>query len=90
MQVASPQHTGVDAGRFFPFGNDADLPPDQREEDGRSVCFDSAPLARRIEILGNARVRLRLHLPRHPGAGDRPALRRRPGRLLHPGHPRRA
>jgi len=60
VQVASPQHTGVDAGRFFPFGNDADLPPDQREEDGRSVCFDSAPLARRIEILGNARVRLRL------------------------------
>ena len=25
----------LDAGRFFPFGNDADLPPDQREEDGR-------------------------------------------------------
>lgn len=58
--VASPQHTGIDAGRFFPFGNDADLPPDQREEDGRSVCFDSAPLAQRLEILGRARVRLRL------------------------------
>ncbi|MFE3602942.1 CocE/NonD family hydrolase [Streptomyces sp. NPDC059142] len=38
--VDSPQHTGVDAGRFFPFGNDADLPPDQREEDARSACFD--------------------------------------------------
>ena len=62
-RVVSPQHTGVDAGRFFPFGNAADLPPDQREEDGRSVCFDSAPLSRRIEVLGNARVRLRLTCP---------------------------
>ncbi|MDJ0342006.1 CocE/NonD family hydrolase [Streptomyces sp. H10-C2] len=60
VRVDSPQHTGVDAGRFFPFGNDADLPPDQREEDGRSVCFDSAPLDDRVEILGRPRVRLRL------------------------------
>ncbi|GAA1718840.1 CocE/NonD family hydrolase [Isoptericola hypogeus] len=58
--VDSPSHTGVDAGRFFPFGNDADLPPDQREEDGRSLCFDSAPLTQPLEILGRARVRLRL------------------------------
>ncbi|MFC9130748.1 CocE/NonD family hydrolase [Streptomyces sp. NPDC057099] len=58
--VRSPLHTGLDAGRFFPFGNAADLPPDQREEDGRSVCFDSAPLDRRVEILGRPRVRLRL------------------------------
>ncbi|MFF5144785.1 CocE/NonD family hydrolase [Streptomyces sp. NPDC013157] len=58
--VRSPLHTGVDAGRFFPFGNAGDLPPDQREEDGRSVCFDSEPLAERVEILGRPRVRLRL------------------------------
>jgi predicted acyl esterase len=38
--VRSPQSTGLDAGRFFPFGNATDLPPDQRAEDGRSVCFD--------------------------------------------------
>ncbi|MEY9840180.1 CocE/NonD family hydrolase [Streptacidiphilus sp. EB103A] len=63
VQVVSPQHTGVDAGRFFPFGNDTDLPPDQREEDGRSVCFDSAPLGDRTEILGNARLRLRVTCP---------------------------
>jgi putative CocE/NonD family hydrolase len=36
----SPQSTGLDAGRFFPFGNATDLPPDQRADDGRSVCFD--------------------------------------------------
>ncbi|MFD7922673.1 CocE/NonD family hydrolase [Streptomyces sp. NPDC059740] len=58
--VASPQHTGVDAGRFFPFGNQADLPPDQREEDGRSVCFDLPELGERLEILGRPAVRLRL------------------------------
>ncbi|MEU1165905.1 3-hydroxyacyl-CoA dehydrogenase NAD-binding domain-containing protein [Streptomyces sp. NPDC005921] len=58
--VRSPLHTGLDAGRFFPFGNAGDLPPDQREEDGRSVCFDSEPLAERVEILGRPRVRLRL------------------------------
>ncbi|MGP4020290.1 CocE/NonD family hydrolase [Saccharopolyspora sp. 5N708] len=58
--VSSPEHTGIDAGRFFPFGNRSDLPPDQREEDGRSVCFDSAPLAERVEVLGRPQVSLRL------------------------------
>ncbi|MEU3342152.1 CocE/NonD family hydrolase [Streptomyces sp. NPDC006668] len=58
--IRSPHHTGIDAGRFFPFGNASDLAPDQREEDGRSVCLDSAPLTERVEILGRPRVRLRL------------------------------
>ncbi|MFF8830704.1 CocE/NonD family hydrolase [Streptomyces sp. NPDC015131] len=66
VTVRSPQHTGLDAGRFFPFGNDADLPPDQRAEDAHSACFDfpvpagAAP----IEILGRPRVALTLR----PGA----------------------
>jgi putative CocE/NonD family hydrolase len=50
--VATPQHCGIDAGRYFPFGNPADLPPDQREEDGRSVCFDTRVLTESTEILG--------------------------------------
>ncbi|TLS45238.1 CocE/NonD family hydrolase [Streptomyces montanus] len=58
--IRTPQHTGLDAGRFFPFGNASDLPPDQREEDGRSVCFDSRTLEERVEVLGRPRVRLRL------------------------------
>ncbi|NNN30593.1 CocE/NonD family hydrolase [Streptomyces sp. S3(2020)] len=57
--VRSPQHTGVDAGRFFPFGNDADLPPDQREEDARSACFEFA-VGAETWVLGRPRVRLRL------------------------------
>ncbi|WP_329614512.1 CocE/NonD family hydrolase [Streptomyces brevispora] len=60
--VDSPQHTGVDAGRFFPFGNDADLPPDQREEDARSVSFEFPVEASPIEILGRPRVRLRIRM----------------------------
>ncbi|MET8131964.1 CocE/NonD family hydrolase [Streptomyces sp. NPDC005251] len=57
--VRSPQHTGVDAGRFFPFGNDADLPPDQREEDARSACFEFE-VAEETWVLGRPRVNLRL------------------------------
>ncbi|MEU7020566.1 CocE/NonD family hydrolase [Streptomyces sp. NPDC046203] len=38
--VDSPQHTGLDAGRFLPCGDDGDPPPDQRAEDAYSACFD--------------------------------------------------
>lgn len=55
--VRSPQHTGVDAGRFFPFGNATDLPTDQRAEDGRSVTFD-LPVGKAFDLLGNVLVRL--------------------------------
>lgn len=58
--VDSPQQTGVDAGRFFPFGNDADLPPDQRDEDAKSVSFEFPVEDAPIEILGRPRVRLRI------------------------------
>ncbi|MFC8362067.1 CocE/NonD family hydrolase [Streptomyces griseorubiginosus] len=57
--VRSPQHTGVDAGRFVPLGNDADLPPDQREEDARSACFEFA-VGAETWVLGRPRVRLRV------------------------------
>jgi putative CocE/NonD family hydrolase len=52
LRIASPQVTGVDAGRWGVFGLPSDLPPDQRAEDGRSLCFDSEPLEERLEILG--------------------------------------
>jgi len=57
--VRSPQSTGLDAGRFFPFGNATDLPPDQRAEDGRSVCFD-LPLDEPLDVLGSVVVDLAL------------------------------
>lgn len=61
--VRSPQHTGVDAGRFLPVGYAGELASDQRAEDGRSLCFDTAPLTGALEILGRPRLRLRLSCP---------------------------
>ncbi|WP_245580346.1 CocE/NonD family hydrolase [Arthrobacter castelli] len=58
--VKSPQHTGMDAGRYFPYGNETDLPPDQRSEDGRSASFDFAPLTEPVELLGKVKLRLKL------------------------------
>ncbi|MFK5582219.1 CocE/NonD family hydrolase [Serinicoccus sp. LYQ131] len=60
VTVRSPWATGQDAGRFFPFGNPADLPPDQRAEDGRSVCLDHPVGEVAVELLGTAVARLRL------------------------------
>ncbi|ALE05030.1 peptidase S15 [Arthrobacter sp. ERGS1:01] len=60
VTVDTPQHVGVDAGRWFPFGNDSDLPPDQRGEDGRSVVFDSAVRTDDLNMLGFPRLNLRV------------------------------
>jgi uncharacterized protein len=47
---------GSESGNWFTFGSDSDFAPDQRGEDGRSLCFDSAPLRERTEMLGYAGV----------------------------------
>lgn len=57
--VKSPQDVGSAAGRYFPFGNESDLPIDQRADDGKSNTFDF-PLTEDIQILGNCKVKLRL------------------------------
>lgn len=58
--IDTPQHNGVDAARFFPFGNLSDLPPDQRSEDGRSVVFETPALDQDINLLGFAHLALRV------------------------------
>lgn len=60
--MRSPQQTGLDAGRFVPFGNDADLPPDQRDEDAKSVSFEFPVEDAPLEILGRPRVKLRIRM----------------------------
>ncbi len=55
-----PQLTGMDAGAWCAGGTPGDWPLDQRAEDGRSLCFTSAPLAAPLEILGTPEVTLRL------------------------------
>ncbi|MEV4918507.1 CocE/NonD family hydrolase [Streptomyces tirandamycinicus] len=69
--VDSPQHTGLDAGSLTPLGEDSDLPPDQRDEDAKSVSFEFT-VAERTEILGRPRVTLRLG----PGAPHGQAVAR--------------
>lgn len=58
--VASPLATGVTFGEWCPYGMSGELPADQRPDDGRSVLFDTMPLAERIEILGAPVVTLDL------------------------------
>lgn len=57
---------GKDAGVWCPFGEDGDLPGDQRQEDGVSLTFDSEPLTERLELLGTPAVTLDVR-------SDRPA-----------------
>ncbi|MGQ0611496.1 MAG: CocE/NonD family hydrolase [Paracoccaceae bacterium] len=59
-RIATPQHLGMQAGEFFPMGLNAEMPGDQRGDDALSVCFDAAPLSEPMELLGGARLRLRL------------------------------
>ena len=64
--VASSLSTGVTFGEWCPYGLAGELPADQRPDDGRSVCFDTEPLAQRLEIFGAAVVTLDL-------ASDKPS-----------------
>jgi hypothetical protein len=65
LAICSPASTGIAAGAWCAFGAGG-LPPDQRPDDARSLCFDSAPLGERVEILGAPAVELVF-------ASDRPA-----------------
>ena len=50
--VRTPQFHGIAAGSWCAFGLNADTPWDQRADDGMAVCFETAPLPERLEILG--------------------------------------
>lgn len=63
--VSSPQTTGLVGGEWCPIWLGPDSPTDQRSDDAGSLCFDSAPLSERLEILGAPVVELEL-------ASDRP------------------
>jgi len=54
--ILSNEATGLDSGRWITGTRVEDYPPDQRSEDGRSLCFTSAPLEERFEILGYPEV----------------------------------
>ena len=63
--VCSPQTVGRQAGSWCPFGRAADQAGDQREDDSRSLVFETPPLDEAVEILGAPVVTLEV-------ASDRP------------------
>ena len=58
--VNTPQHLGMHTGEFFPMGLNAEMPGDQASDDAMSVCFDGAVLAAPLDLLGAARLTLRV------------------------------
>ncbi len=64
VHLRSPQTTGLKGGDFYGYGAEGEGPLDQREDDGKSLVFDSDPLTERLEILGTPEVELDLHCDR--------------------------
>jgi hypothetical protein len=60
MLLASPETVGALSGMWCPHGLTSDDPLDQREEDAKSLVFDTAPLDERVEILGAAIIDVEL------------------------------
>jgi hypothetical protein len=60
QKIRGVQAAGLLSGVWSAFGRPGDLPPDQRQEDGMSLCFDTEPLAHDVEILGFPEVTLKL------------------------------
>jgi uncharacterized protein len=59
ISICSPLWVGLGAGEVGRYGNDADWPGDQREDDGGSLVFVTEPLAEASEILGAPQLHLR-------------------------------
>ena len=64
LAIRSPLDVGMFAGHWVGYGLGPGLPTDQRGEDAGSLVFDSAPLERRIEVLGAPVVELELEADR--------------------------
>jgi predicted acyl esterase len=60
IDLQSPQNTGLCAGEWCGYGSEGELPIDQREDDGKSLCFDAYPLENDLEICGAPVVELEL------------------------------
>jgi hypothetical protein len=58
--LCSPQTVGKCSGSWVPFGRGHDQADDQRDDDARSLLFETPPLDAPIEILGAAIVTLDL------------------------------
>lgn len=52
LAICSPLTVGIAAGEVGRYGQEAEWATDQREDDGGSLVFTGAPLAKAVEILG--------------------------------------
>ncbi len=66
VAICSPAWTGAGAGEWMGAGAPHEAPADQRLDDGFSRCFESAPLAERLELLGAPEIEFEI-------AADKPA-----------------
>ncbi len=63
----SPQTLGLEVGELMPWfqhGPSPEMPGDQRADDGKSLSFDTLPLAKTLEILGTSTAELTLSVDR--------------------------
>ena len=58
--ILGDARAGADAGPYLALGGTADHAPDQRQEDGLALCFDSPPLDAEVDVLGTPAVSLEL------------------------------
>jgi hypothetical protein len=63
-ELVGAQEHGLLAGDWCPYGGPEELPPDQRVEDGLSLCSTSAPLEEPLELLGFPEATLTLSADR--------------------------
>jgi putative CocE/NonD family hydrolase len=62
--VSTPQDCGMAGGEYCAIWLGPELPGDQRIDDEKSVCFDTAPLGERTDIVGAPVLRLRISADR--------------------------
>ncbi len=67
LTIRSPQDCGTACGEFFSLKPDGELPGDQRWDDAGSLCFQTPPLRKDLDILGRPNMRLRVSIDRPIG-----------------------
>lgn len=60
LRHSSPADVGMASGKWCGYSKPGDAPVDQRSEDAGSLCFETTPLDKPLEMAGDANVRLRV------------------------------
>ncbi|TDT41487.1 hypothetical protein DES49_1581 [Halospina denitrificans] len=62
LRLSSPETTGLAGGDWYGFGAEGEMAIDQREDDGKSLSFDTDPVEEDFEILGAPVAELELEV----------------------------